>query len=77
MHDAGGGGVGTVACALGPPASGATATIAITVRVDTQARRLPSVLRNTATVTSGTGDPDLTDNASSVETPLSRPTTRR
>lgn len=71
------GATGTVSCALGPLASGATATIHITVQVDTQGRRFPTVLRNTATVTGGPGDPDLTDNASTVETPLGRPTSRR
>jgi uncharacterized repeat protein (TIGR01451 family) len=55
---------GTVTCSIGALASGADATRTITVRVGADA---PGTLRNTATVSSPTPDPDTTNNASSTD----------
>jgi uncharacterized repeat protein (TIGR01451 family) len=54
---------GTVTCALGSVATGATATVEI--RVTPQAK---GTITNTATVTSAVFDPDLTDNQATATT---------
>ena len=58
---------GTVICDLGSMAPGASVTVYLTVTVDPS---LPpdAVLENTATVTSSTPDPDLSDNAATEST---------
>jgi len=60
---------GTVSCAIGTMASGATVTITITTTAVT-----PSEATNTATVTATSTDPLLTNNSASVTTLIEFPT---
>lgn len=58
---------GTVDCALGTPAPGASATVTITVTP-----RARGVITNTATVGSAAPDPDRADNTATTQTTVAR-----
>jgi uncharacterized repeat protein (TIGR01451 family) len=64
-------GTTTVTCALGTLASGASATVSLSIAAPV----LPGVVTNTATVSSSTGDPNAANNsATSAPIPVSAPT---
>ena len=60
---------GTVTCALGTVAEGASATITVNVDVDPDLADGSSIM-NTATVASSTTDPDMSDNTSTATTSI-------
>jgi uncharacterized repeat protein (TIGR01451 family) len=60
---------GTVSCTLGSLASGASATVTIVVKVNVPGG---STLRNTASVSANTTDPNPNNNAATITTPVTK-----
>jgi uncharacterized repeat protein (TIGR01451 family) len=66
------GGTGTISCTIATLASGASASFTVVVNVD-PTTPAGSVITNTATVTTVTTDPDLTDNTATATTNVVAP----